>query len=145
MQYQTRIRVYYEDSDAGGVVYYANYLKFAERARTEMLRSFGINQSQLRHQNGVIFVVRRAELDLIKPAYFDDLLTVSVDIKAISGASMDMEQVIERNDDNRNDSGSNIGETSIIAGINVKIACVNADTLTPTRIPQKVREILDAD
>ena len=72
------VRVYYEDTDIGGVVYYANYLKFFERARTEWLRSFGLNQDKLAQEEGLIFVVRRALLDFVRPARLDDMLEVTV-------------------------------------------------------------------
>lgn len=70
------VRVYYEDTDAGGIVYYANYLKFAERARTEMLRLVGLNQSQLKKENGILFAVRSLTIDYRRPAVLDDLLEV---------------------------------------------------------------------
>ncbi len=73
------VRVYYEDTDTGGVVYYANYLKFFERARTEWLRSFGLNQDKLAQEEGLIFVVRRALLDFLRPARLDDMLEVTVE------------------------------------------------------------------
>ena len=73
------VRVYYEDTDSGGVVYYANYLKFFERARTEWLRNFGLNQDKLAREQGLIFVVHRATLDFVRPARLDDMLDVTVE------------------------------------------------------------------
>jgi len=90
------IRVYYEDTDSGGVVYYANYLKFAERARTEALRQAGIAQSQLWDEQGIAFVVRRVEADFLSPAKLDDLLTITTAVEDIGGASITMKQTIQR-------------------------------------------------
>jgi acyl-CoA thioester hydrolase len=121
-------RVYYEDTDAGGVVYYANYLKFAERARTELLRDKDIIQTELADQKGIFFVVRHASLDLLKPARLDDLLTVSTKVVKIGGASITMKQTISAHDVD-------------LAIINVKIACVNTD-FSPTRLPNQIKYVL---
>lgn len=94
-----RLRVYYEDTDAGGVVYYANYLRFAERARTEMLRDRGIESSRLMAEEGVAFAVRRCVADYLKPARLDDRLEVRTRFKALGGASLDLEQRIVREAD----------------------------------------------
>lgn len=90
------VRVYYEDTDAGGIVYYANYLKFAERARTESLRLAGLEQTELLKNPGIGFVVRRCELDFLKPARLDDLLTIETSLNDISNVSLTMEQIIRR-------------------------------------------------
>src|SRR5579872_1943212 len=90
------VRVYYEDTDAGGIVYYANYLKFAERARTEALRLAGFDQSELKHEQKIAFVVRRCECDFLKPAFLDDLLTIETRLNDISKVSMRMRQTIRR-------------------------------------------------
>ncbi len=128
MTHKSEFRVYYEDTDAGGVVYYANYLKFAERARTEMLRDCGINQSKLAKDEKVFFVVRHAAIDLMKPARLDDLLTIETIIEKISGASMDIRQHIH------------VGDLAI-ATIHIRIACVNAE-FVPIRIDQAIKEAL---
>ncbi len=94
-----RLRVYYEDTDAGGVVYYANYLRFAERARTEMLRDRGIESSRLMAEEGVAFAVRRCAADYLRPARLDDRLEVRTRLKALGGASLDLEQRIVREAD----------------------------------------------
>lgn len=91
-----QIRVYYEDTDAGGVVYHAGYLRFAERARTEMLRSLGLDHVRLLADHGVIFAVRRCEVDFLQPARLDDLLDVSTRIARQGGASLDLIQEIGR-------------------------------------------------
>lgn len=120
-------RIYYEDTDAGGVVYYANYLKFAERARTEMLRKHGIEQHQLMREKSIAFVVRRAEMDLKSPARLDDELTIYTKIEQLKPASLLMKQRILRGAD----------ELSVIG---VKIACVNAE-FKPTPLPKDLLEI----
>jgi len=92
------VRVYYEDTDAAGLVYYANYLKFAERARTEMLRRLGIGQERLRAETGLVFVVRRCTADYLQPARLDDDLVVATRLKALGGASLDLDQDVRRDD-----------------------------------------------
>jgi acyl-CoA thioester hydrolase len=127
-----QVRVYYEDTDSGGVVYYANYLRFLERARTEWLRSFGIEQDQLAQQDGIIFAVRSVQLEYVKPAKFNDLLDVSVAISKQGKASLTFEQAVRRAD----------GERRLLCLGQVKVACLTADTLRPTVIPEKIsREI----
>ncbi len=96
MQHEFPIRVYYEDTDLAGIVYYANYLKFIERARTEWVRGLGIDQGLLRTEAGIVFAVRRIEADYMKPARFDDELTVATRPKAITGARILLEQVVLR-------------------------------------------------
>lgn len=90
------VRVYYEDTDAAGIVYYANYLKFAERARTEALRICGFDQSDLLREEGVGFVVRRCEVDFLKPAMLDDLLTIETRLNDINRVSILMHQAVKR-------------------------------------------------
>lgn len=90
------IRVYYEDTDSGGVVYYANYLKFAERARTEALRTAGIDQTNLLREHDIAFVVRRCEVDFLKPARLDDLLTIHTRLLTLTKVTLTMEQSIMR-------------------------------------------------
>jgi len=93
------VRVYYEDTDAGGVVFYANYLKFFERARTEMLRAMGYEQDELMANEGVIFVVRSVQVDYLSPARFNELLHVSARISLAKKASLTFEQTITRGND----------------------------------------------
>lgn len=114
-------RVYYEDTDAGGVVYYANYLKFAERARTDFLRAKGVQQSALSAEQGIVFVVHGLEAQFHAPAKLDDLLEVSVAIAEKSNASVTMEQEIFL-------SGQKL------FSLRVRIACVNR-AMKPTRLP----------
>lgn len=117
------VRVYYEDTDAGGVVYHANYLRFMERARSEWLRSLGHEQDSLR-RDGVLFTVRSAALEYLRPAYFNDLLSVSVTIEQYRGASVCIYQTIT------NPSGKALCEGHI------RIVCIDAETLKARPIPK---------
>lgn len=90
--FSAKYRVYYEDTDAGGVVYYANFLKFAERARTDFLRESGIDHSMLAKNHGVFFVVRRAQVEYLLPGRLDDMIEVKTDITRIGKTSIDMKQ-----------------------------------------------------
>lgn len=90
------LRVYYEDTDLAGVVYYANYLKFIERARSEWLRDLGVDQAAMKSEDGVVFAVRRVEADYLKPARYDDLLTVVSTFVEQSGARLVLNQVVLR-------------------------------------------------
>ncbi len=125
------VRVYYEDTDAGGVVYYANYLKFFERARTEMLRAMGYEQDELIVSAGIIFVVRSVQIDYLRPARFNEQLQVSAKLTLAKKASLTFEQVITRGDD------------VLCKGI-IKIACLDARTLRPTAIFETLFKALRA-
>ena len=94
MPHELKIRVYYEDTDLAGIVYYANYLKFIERGRSEMLRAYGIDQAALRDNNGIVFAVRRVEADYLRVAKFDDMLTVTTSVERITGARIVLHQVV---------------------------------------------------
>jgi len=120
------IRVYYEDTDAGKVVYYANYIKFMERARTEWLRSLGFEQDELLRRDGILFAVRSAKLDFLKPARFNDLLQATVQISQRGNASITFNQQIRRDD------------LSLCEG-EVKVACVDAATFTSCAIPEYIK------
>jgi len=119
------VRVYYEDTDAGGVVFYANYLKFMERARTEWLRSAGFQQSRLAEEEGVVFAVRRVQLDFLRPARLDDRLDVSVQQVNRRRASMEIEQEVRR------------GREVLCRG-KVEIVCVDAQRFRPHVIPDTI-------
>lgn len=125
------VRVYYEDTDAGGVVYYANYLKFFERARTEMLRAMGCEQDQLRNQAGILFVVRSVQVDYLRPALFNDLLSVSCHITELKKASLTFEQHISR-------------ENEVLCSGVIRIACLDANTMRPKAIPTYLIDSLNA-
>jgi acyl-CoA thioester hydrolase len=90
------VRVYYEDTDLAGIVYYANYLRFIERARSEWVRDLGIDQRQLRAEAGIVFAVRRVEADYLRPALFDDLLEVETTVAAATGARLVLDQAVTR-------------------------------------------------
>lgn len=127
------IRVYYEDTDSGGVVYYANYLKFMERARTEYLRSMGFEQDELIANDRVIFAVRSVTVDYLKPARFNQLLNVSAQLAEIGKASLLFAQRVELA------SGDPL---DILCTGQIKIACLDAHTLRPTAIPPRIlREV----
>lgn len=121
------IRVYYEDTDAGGVVYYANYLKFMERTRTEWLRSLGFVQEKLAQEEGVVFVVRHAEIDYRRPARLDNLLVVSGRVISHKKASMIIEHEIRLED-----SGA------VLCHGQVVIVCVHAETFRPHPFPKRL-------
>ncbi len=94
MKHEDTYRVYYEDVDLAGIVYYANYLRFIERARSDMLRDRGINQSELRNHHGIVFVVRRVSADYISPLKFDDLATVKTEIIHLTPVRIEMNQIL---------------------------------------------------
>lgn len=96
MTHQIELRVYYEDTDLAGIVYYANYLKFIERGRTEWVRALGVDQAALKREEGIVFAVRRVEADYLRPARFDDLLVVKTRLLALGGARIEVEQTVER-------------------------------------------------
>ncbi|MDQ7080919.1 MAG: tol-pal system-associated acyl-CoA thioesterase [Paracoccaceae bacterium] len=98
MKHEFTCRVYYEDTDLAGIVYYANYLKFIERARTEFIRTLGVDQNRVRAEQGVVFAVRRVEIDYLVPARFDDLLRVETRVRAVSGARVMLAQDIHCRD-----------------------------------------------
>jgi acyl-CoA thioester hydrolase len=118
-------RVYWEDTDAGGIVYYANYLKYFERARTEWLRSLGVEQAVLRERLGAMFIVSRTALRYLRPARLDDLLQVTVAVRDAARVSLHLEQRALRG-------------TELLAEGDIRIACVDAPTLKPRRIPDEV-------
>lgn len=129
------VRVYYEDTDAGGVVYYTNYLKFMERARTEWLRAKGFEQPELLRDHLVMFVVRAVQIDYLRPAKFNDLLTVSVRLHDAGRSWIELDQTVEYPERELR------GEALVKA--RVKIVCVNGDTFKPVQIPVPVREKLE--
>jgi acyl-CoA thioester hydrolase len=98
MTHSHPIRVYYEDTDLAGIVYYANYLRFIERARTEWVRSLGVDQVALRAEQGIVFAVARVEADYLAPARFDDVLEVRTDLLAMSGVRITLAQDVWRGD-----------------------------------------------
>ena len=123
------VRVYYEDTDAAGIVYYANYFRFAERARTEMLRSVKIDQNTLFEKSGVRFAVRSCNIEYLKPARLDDELEVHTRIRGIRGASLLTKQIVK-------------GERGAKACLDLRIACVDQSGV-PARLPVEVRSALE--
>ncbi|CAK0769016.1 esterase/thioesterase [Gammaproteobacteria bacterium] len=119
------VRVYYEDTDAAGVVYYANYLKFLERARTEWLRALGFEQDVLRRELGVIFVVRTVTVDYLRPARFNDLLEVVCRLEELNRVSLVFSQEVRY---------SGADDQPLCTG-KVKVACLDATTLRPRPLP----------
>ena len=126
MEFSWPVRVYYEDTDAGGVVYYANYLKYLERARTELLRKLGFEQDQLAQQECIIFAVHRVVIDYLKPAFFNELLKVNAKIAEVRKASMVFEQSILNQQDES------------LCQAEIKIACLDKNTMKPVSIPASI-------
>ncbi len=118
------VRIYYEDTDSGGVVYYANYLKYMERARTEWLRSLGFEQDRLVEEEGVIFAVRSVTMDYNLPARFNDLLEVKTTLERLGRASITLLQEIRRQ-----------GEEELLCGGRVKVAALDAEQFRPVAMP----------
>lgn len=144
------VRVYYEDTDNGGVVYYANYLKFMERARTEWLRARGVEQDILAAQEGLIFAVRSAQLDYLKPGRFNQLLSVSVKILEAGKASLVFEQSVVVAGSAEADTTTNTGGNGEERGVllcqgRIKIACLDAKSLKPRAIPTPIRQEIFGD
>jgi acyl-CoA thioester hydrolase len=132
--FQWQVRVYYEDTDSGGVVYYANYLRFMERARTEWMRALGFEQDQLIREEGVVFAVRAANLEFLRPARFNDLLSISLDVVRRGRASLTFNQIVARCTDE---------QTPLCSG-QIKIACLEAASFRPHPIPDYIlKEIPD--
>jgi acyl-CoA thioester hydrolase len=122
------IRVYWEDTDAGGVVYHASYLRFLERARTEWLRAQGVDQSQLKEQHGIVLVVRSMSLDFLKPALLDDALQASVRLSKRAGASLLIDQELMRGD-------------LCLLRASAKIACLDAAAFSPRPLPDWLAKV----
>jgi acyl-CoA thioester hydrolase len=126
--HKTTVRAYYEDTDAGGIVYYANYLKFAERGRTEMLRAAGYENKALMDREGLIFIVRRVEADYLAPARLDDVLTVDTSILSLKNASFLVRQSI-------------FCHEVLVCSLVVTLVCVTKD-IKPVRMTDAMREKL---
>ena len=122
-------RVYYEDTDAAGVVYYANYLKFYERARTDFLRELKISQSNLANDQKIIFVVRKCHIEYLFPAKLDDMLAVEVKISEINKVSLTMIQKITKS-------------SQLISELTVELVCLNSQTFKPTRLPKNLLDLI---
>lgn len=123
MEHKLPIRVYYEDTDAGGVVYHSNFIKFAERGRTELLRFMGFENKSLHENQGILFVVRHINADYLKPAVLDDLLELQTIVTKIKNTSLVMKQSIYRNSD-------------LIFTADVTVVSIDAGSMKPVRIPE---------
>ena len=124
--FELSLRVYYEDTDAGGIVYYANYLRYMERARSEWLRACGVRHQELRAEHGVMLVVTRAYTDYLAPARLEDELIVDVALTRARRASIDLEQNVKHRDG------------QVLCRADVRAACVHADSQRPCRFPPSV-------
>ena len=120
------VRVYFQDTDAGGVVYHATYINFMERARTEWLRTFGYSNASMMKELGLVFVVRTVKLDYLKPAVLDDLLMVTAKIKDIGRSRLTLLQTVTRGDD-------------LLTEGEIHLVCVTADNFKPVSIPDVLR------
>ncbi len=120
------VRVYYEDTDAGGIVYHAAYLRFAERARTEMLRSQGFDHIGLQREHGILFAVRRCTVEFMVPARLDDLLTLETHALRLGGARLVLEQKVVR-------------DQAVLVTLEVELAVLGHQDLRPRRMPGRVR------
>ena len=127
-----RFRVYYEDTDAGGVVFYANYLKFIERGRTEYLRDLGFDQGSLAKEKNIVFVVKSLSADYLSPAYLDDMVEVQTNIKSIKNASLVFAQKI-----------LSLEKNTVLFNAEVKVVSVLKNNLKPCAVPQEIMEKLN--
>lgn len=125
------VRIYYEDTDAGGIVYYASYLRFMERARTEWLRRMGFEINELTESQGVLLAVRSVQVEYLKPAKLNDLLEVGVELEHCGRASVHLIQDMRRDHER-------------ICRARVRLACLGADSLAPSRLPPPLRTELTA-
>lgn len=128
MQHRFALRVYYEDTDLAGIVYYANYLKFIERARSEWVRALGVDQVRLKAESGIVFAVRRVVADYLRPALFDDLLEVETRLVETGGARIVLEQDVLRGPEK-------------LFGARVVLVCLGPEGRA-ARLPAEVRQLL---
>ena len=128
--FEWNARVYFEDTDSGGVVYHANYLKFMERARTEWLRSLGLNQIKLKQEDKVMFVVRKIDIQYKMPARFNDELLIQTDCVKTTDYSIILKQNI-------------LKDRQIITEGKVEIVCINSDLFKPVRIPKMAKQLME--
>ena len=125
------VRVYYEDTDAGGVVYHANYLRFMERARSERLRGLGFELDDLGRDPGILFVVRSLEIDFLRPARFNDRLWVTADLDRIRSASIHFRQAVVRSED------------EVLCEARVRVVCLSAESFRPRAVPDVILQRLN--
>jgi len=125
------IRIYFEDTDSGGVVYHSNYLKFMERARTEWLSAVGIDQRHLKQDNHIMFVVHRIDIQYKLPARFNDNLIVKSELKDIGSSKIEFRQMIYRNDE-------------MLIDASVDVACIDSEKFKPVRIPPTIKQAMES-
>lgn len=125
------IRIYYEDTDAGGIVYHANYIRFGERGRTEFLRNCGYSNTEINQKHGVIFVVKHIEIEYHAPSRLDDLLRMDTALEEMRNTSFIMTHKIYRSDEHGNDM--------LIAELRVVLVCVDINTIKPTKMPEELK------
>lgn len=126
MPHELPVKIYYEDTDAGGVVYHANYIKFCERARTEFLQNCGFTNQQIAKNHNIMFVVRHIEADYLKPAILEDMLTVKSTIEVMKNSSFVMRQAIYKQD-------------TLIFTADVTLVCVDITEVRPVKIPDHIK------
>ena len=124
------VRIYYEDTDSGGIVYYANYLKYAERARTEFLRELGIESRQIMETMGIGLAVRRCHVEYVSPAKLDDLVAVETTLQKVGRVSMELRQVIRR-------------DTLDLVQMDIKLGSINFDSGRPSALPKDMKAALE--
>ena len=129
--YHWPIRIYYEDTDSGGVVYHSNYLKFMERARTEWLRHFKIDQKSLRDNFDLMFVVHQIDIKFIRPAIFNDEIEVHTKLEKLGSVKIELNQKIFRSSD-------------LLIESRVGVASVNSSTMKPMRIPNDIKLLMES-
>lgn len=130
MKSRLAVKIYYEDTDAGGVVYYANYLRYAERGRTEFFKEAGFSNSQFLHaETPVAFMVKRCEVDYVRPARLEDELVVETEVEEVGGASLKFLQTVKR------------AEETLVE-MRVVVVCASLETGRPKRLPDELREKL---
>ena len=126
--FEMPVRIYFQDTDAGGVTYHANYVNFMERARTEWLRELGYSHMDMMNELGVMFVVRSIKLDYLRPALLDDLLTVTAEVREIGRSRVTLDQTIRRGDE-------------LLTEGEVHLVCVAVDSFKPVSVPDVLREL----
>lgn len=126
-EFRWKVRVYYEDTDCGGVVYHAGYLRFMERARTEWLRALGFHQDRMRDEQNLVFIVTAMDIQFTRPGRLDDELTVTVVLSEVRGASMTLEQQVLRDSDG-----------TVLCSARVRAACVEPGDFRPRRLPKAI-------
>ena len=129
------VRVYYEDTDAGGIVYHANYLRFAERGRTEALRDLGVPHAEMSALHGLFFMVRRIKVDYLAPARLDDSLVVETTTLAVGAATVDLRQDVLG-------AAARDGDEAVLARLELQLVCGRISDQRPVRIPPRWREAM---